>query len=88
MILGVFALSIVVDMAFYFLLHRMHAVYGMNALAPFFLIAAEGLVFAMGGLGARTGLLLTGRAGMVLCVLVVLAMQFALNVRQLPLYGG
>lgn len=87
MILGVFALSIAVDMAFYFLLHRMHAVYGMNSLAPFFVTAAEGLVYAIAG-GARAGSRLSAPVRAVLCVLVVLALQLALNFRQLPRYGG
>jgi hypothetical protein len=89
-ILGLALLSSGVDLAFYFLLHRVHAVYGMNTLALFFALAAEGMVFASARLSERTAI--GSKAGSavpaVLCVLLALALQLALNFRQLPLYGG
>ncbi|GEM_PF-6299691 len=84
--------SVGVDMAFYFLLHRVNAVYGMNTLILFFVLAAEGMVAAIRGmsdwLASSRRIRLGAPAQAVLCVLLTLALQLALNFRQLPLYGG
>jgi hypothetical protein len=86
--LALFALAACTDMVFYFLLHRAHAVYGMNTAALIFVTASVGLVSAADRLAARWGWKAEGPAVTAFCLCVILILQFALNCRQLPLYPG
>jgi hypothetical protein len=81
------------DFAFYFLVHRVHAVYYMNTAFVVFLLAAEGMARAavhLARLAARRGFASDAgenpRPRWVFAA--ALAIQAAVCLRQLPLYPG
>jgi hypothetical protein len=88
MFLGVALLAALVDMGFYFLVHRNNANYGMSTLLFFFVLVALGIQSALVRVGSRWPVFASGRFAAVTAVALILAIQLALNWRQLPQYGG
>jgi hypothetical protein len=86
--LAVALLAILVDMGFYFLLHRVNANYVMSSLIFLFVPAAEGLIVLLQASGTRLPWIASDRFRAIAAVAILLALQFALNLRQLPHYAG
>ncbi len=70
------------DFAFYLLVHRLHAVYGLHTMVLVFALAAKGLH----GFFARTGW--SKRSAMIAGFLVLVIIQTWINLHRLPMYGG
>lgn len=70
------------DFAFYLLVHRLHAVYGLHTMVILFALAAKGLH----GFLSQAGL--SGRTAMLAGLLALAIVQAWMNLNQLPFYGG
>jgi hypothetical protein len=87
--LAVAALAALADLGFYFFVHRVNANYGMSTLLFFFVLVAEGIRSTTGWTARFRGMIqMPTPIPALIAIVLLLAIQFALNARQLPHYGG
>lgn len=94
--LSVAALAVLADLGFYFFVHRVNANYVMSTLLFFFVLVAEGIRTAVSVFATSSESAFTSRWAprfrapipAIIALALLLAIQFALNARQLPQYGG
>ena len=76
------------DFSFYFLVHRVHAVYYVGTLLGLYSLTAVGLFRMLDSAAGRLNLPLAAAARERVVLAAVIGMQVALAIRQLPRYPG